>query len=297
MKDRIFGPIQGHEVGATFANRAELAKSGIHKPTQAGISGSQVEGADSIVLSGGYEDDEDHGEVIIYTGHGGQDEVSREQIADQELTRQNLALAISAQQGLPVRVVRGAGHDSLYSPSEGYQYAGIYRVERFWHEPGLSGHQVYRFRLVRTEETELEEAPPKSLPTGGGTKKPGRIKVSTTRVIRDTTLSRRLKGLYDYTCQVCGLRLEGAGGPYAEAAHIRPLGRPHDGPDTYDNLLCLCPNHHYLFDFGAFGIDDDLNLIGLDGALRLHRDHKIERSHLQYHRARFRLLDSANCPV
>ncbi len=37
----------------------------------AGISGSESEGADSIVLSGGYEDDEDLGDEIVYAGHGG----------------------------------------------------------------------------------------------------------------------------------------------------------------------------------------------------------------------------------
>ena len=46
--------------------------------------------------------------------------------------------------------------------------------------------------------------------------------------------------LYDYRCQMCGTRLEGLAGPYAEAAHIRSLGKPHHGPDTLDNLLCLC---------------------------------------------------------
>jgi integrase len=39
----------------------------------AGISGGEREGADSIVVSGGYEDDEDYGDVIVYTGAGGND--------------------------------------------------------------------------------------------------------------------------------------------------------------------------------------------------------------------------------
>ncbi len=63
------------------------------------------------MLSGGYEDDEDLGDEIIYTGHGGQE--NKIQVRDQELTRQNLALAISAQQGLPVRVVRGAAESCV----------------------------------------------------------------------------------------------------------------------------------------------------------------------------------------
>lgn len=290
MTDRIFGSISGYDVGATFPDRVSLAEAGIHKPTQAGISFSKFEGADSIVLSGGYEDDEDYGDSIIYTGQGGQDKVTRKQVEDQQLTRGNLGLVISSQQGLPVRVVRGAGHDSAYSPATGYKYAGIYRVERFWHEPGLSGHQIYRYKLVRTKESDVEQIPGAVLPSDGGTKKPGRIKTTTTRVIRDTNLSRKLKRLYDFTCQICGLRLEGPGGAYAEAAHVRPLGRPHDGPDTYDNLLCLCPNHHYLFDVGAFGVQDDLALIGIEGSLSMHPEHQLNLDQLQYHRAHFRLL-------
>jgi putative restriction endonuclease len=32
-----------------------------------------MNGAESIVVSGGYKDDKDFGDVIVYTGHGGQD--------------------------------------------------------------------------------------------------------------------------------------------------------------------------------------------------------------------------------
>jgi SAD/SRA domain len=54
-------------------DRVDLARSGVHPPRMKGISGSQNEGADSIVVSGGYEDDHDLGDVIIYTGEGGRD--------------------------------------------------------------------------------------------------------------------------------------------------------------------------------------------------------------------------------
>ena len=86
----------------------------------AGISGSQGEGADSIVLSGGYEDDEDLGDEVVYTGHGGRDAESRRQVAHQRLTKGNLALAHSSIEGLPVRVVRGANLGSPYAPGSGY---------------------------------------------------------------------------------------------------------------------------------------------------------------------------------
>jgi putative restriction endonuclease len=105
-KLRMFGPIPKIQPGAVFEDRAALGRAGIHPPTVAGISGSAAEGADSIVLNGGYEDDEDRGNVIIYTGHGGQNS-SGHQVQDQQMTRGNKALAVSRDERLPVRVSRG----------------------------------------------------------------------------------------------------------------------------------------------------------------------------------------------
>ena len=82
---RQFGPIPGVLVGRVFNNRQELSAASVHRPTQAGISGSSQDGSDSIVLNGGYADDEDHGDVIVYTGHGGQDGRGR-QVRDQEVS-------------------------------------------------------------------------------------------------------------------------------------------------------------------------------------------------------------------
>jgi putative restriction endonuclease len=104
----VFGAIPGVPVGSAFASRREAANAGVHRPLQAGISGGAQSGAESIVVPGGYEDDEDRGETIIYSGHGGNDPQTGRQIADQTLTRQNLALAVSSDRGLPVRVLRGA---------------------------------------------------------------------------------------------------------------------------------------------------------------------------------------------
>ena len=70
MPGPVFGHIPGYPVGSRFENRAALAEAGVHRHRQAGISGSATKGADSIVLSGGYEDDQDLGNLIIYTGYG-----------------------------------------------------------------------------------------------------------------------------------------------------------------------------------------------------------------------------------
>lgn len=291
MSDRVFGHIAGFPAGAIFPDRASVHVAGVHRPPVHGISGSKKEGADSIVLSGGYEDDEDFGDEIIYTGYGGRNQNTGKQVADQELDNQNMALAISAQQGLPVRVVRGAKHKSDFAPAEGYQYAGLYRIVSFWHETGQAGYRVWRYRLIKHDGQSWEGEPEIELPTKGGlgTKRPGRITTTITRVIRDTALSRRVKQMHKYTCQFCGERLEGPAGPYAEGAHIRPLGKPHNGPDTLENLLCLCPNHHYLFDVGAIGIDPQYQLIGMDGRLKMHPKHEVSLDAIEYHRTHYGL--------
>lgn len=279
-----FGPISGYDEGAAFGSRAELSRAGIHRPLQAGICGSSSEGAESIVLSGGYEDDKDFGTEIIYTGHGGRDQTSGKQVADQVLTRGNMALAMSQMTGLPVRVVRGAEHNSEFAPVSGYRYDGLFRVEDHWQERGASGFKVWRFRLVVIPQSEHESA---SSQDGDASRPSGRRQTTVARIIRDSRKARQVKKLYDFRCQVCGLRIETASGPYAEAAHIKPLGEPHNGPDTTANILCLCPNHHVMFDFGAIAIGDDLTVIGGDGRLMCNPRHKIELEYLRYHRRHY----------
>jgi putative restriction endonuclease len=80
-------------------------------------------------------------------------------------------------------------------------------------------------------------------------------------------------------------RLETPAGPYAEAAHVRPLGWDHRGPDVPGNVLCLCPNHHVLLDAGAFSVADDLSLVGLPGRCRTTPGHVLDPACLAYHRA------------
>ena len=283
---RIFGEIEGIAAGTEFASRAELAASGIHKPTQAGISGSTSTGADSIVVSGGYEDDEDYGDYIIYGGQVSNDPNTKRQIADAELDRGNLALVVSYNKGLPVRVTRGLG-----SRHHTYRYDGLYLVERWWADRGKSGFKIYCFALRKIDDKPIS-TPAGELPLPFSNHEPGRIKSFTTRIVRDTTAAESVKAMHNYVCQACSSRIERLGGSYAEGAHIQPLGRPHNGPDTADNILCLCPNCHVLFDGWAFSIADDGTLLGaLDGNLNEIETHCVNRDCLAYHR---RLYKEAN---
>ena len=78
-KDFAFGHIEGVQIGHIFSSRNELSASGIHAPTMHGIWGRETEGSCSIVLSGGYEDDIDQQDYILYTGQGGRDEKTGKQ--------------------------------------------------------------------------------------------------------------------------------------------------------------------------------------------------------------------------
>lgn len=85
---------------------------------------------------------------------------------------------------------------------------------------------------------------------------PGNITTQVTRKIRDTVLSKKTKKEFNFKCAVCSLQIFLPNGKcYAEAHHVKPLGAGHDGPDTKDNIIVLCPNHHAEFDYGVIGID------------------------------------------
>ncbi|MFD0167107.1 YDG/SRA domain-containing protein [Streptomyces decoyicus] len=284
-----FGHPPHVRVGDTFKRRRTLARARVHRPIMAGICGTGVSGAESIVVSGGYEDDEDHGEEIIYTGQGGRDEKTKKQCKDQELTLGNAALVTSYSTGTPVRVIRGSGGDRKYSPAAGLRYDGLYRVEEYWSQRGESNFLVWRYRLRAIDSVDKQAATNITHSFPAGNSSPGRKATSTQRIIRSTKVADYVKKMHAYACQVCGLRIETPTGAYAEAAHIKPLGHPHNGPDEIDNVLCLCPNHHTAFDFGMLIINDDRTVMQRGSEpqtyqLREIHGHTINTKYLTYHR-------------
>ena len=115
--------------GVIYRNRRELIEAGLHNHLQKGIGwASDGIGYRSIILSGGYEDDEDYGDEIIYTGDGGRDPKTGRQVRDQIMTEGNLSLSLNMKSGKPIYVIRGSGHRSPYSPPYGYAFAGKYTV-------------------------------------------------------------------------------------------------------------------------------------------------------------------------
>lgn len=196
----IFGEIEGIEEGHWFKSRKEMMPTSFHRNWGAGIDGNGSDGTAAIVLSGGYEDDKDLGDEIIYTGAGGNDTNTRRQIADQTWTnRGNAGLLKSMNEGLPVRVIRGHKHNSPFSPKTGYTYAGLYSVVDAWEEKGKSGFKICRFRLVysgkNSERKSVEEV---ELNLDYDVRDSKRVKGTVIRIVRDTKLAHDIKLLYQY---------------------------------------------------------------------------------------------------
>jgi putative restriction endonuclease len=287
---KFFGEVPGNPVGTTFASRAALSEAQVHRPTMGGTSGNGREGTDSIVVSGGYEDDQDYDDELIYTGHGGNNPATKQQVADQDINAPgNAGLVRSQLDGLPVRVIRGARGNPSHSPQVGFRYDGLYQVVNHWSKAGRSGYRIWQFHLTRLQEDEITALPP-DVESPAGTAGPvPRVTAVVQRQVRNSAVVEAVKRWHGYRCQVCGLTLRVVAGPYAEGAHIRPLGRPHLGPDVPENVLCLCPNDHVLFDNGALYLLDDLTVVDAStghevGVLHQQRNHHVDRAYVRYHR-------------
>lgn len=134
---RIVGCIPGVYIGDVFYFRMELCVVGLHGQSQAGIdylpSSQSANGepiATSVIVSGGYEDDEDAGDVLIYTGHGGLDKFHR-MANHQKLEGGNLALERSMHYGIEIRVIRGLKYEGSLT-TKIYIYDGLYRIVESW---------------------------------------------------------------------------------------------------------------------------------------------------------------------
>ncbi|MET7990384.1 YDG/SRA domain-containing protein [Amycolatopsis sp. NPDC005232] len=290
-----FGEIPKVPEKTIFPDRRAVAARGTHRALQSGIVGTENSGAESIVVSGGYED-RDYGEVIIYTGHGGLDKNGK-RIGDQNFGDPgNAALRTSMRKDNLVRVIRGAHKGSEFGPASGYRYEGLYQVDsadyvrngRFW---------ICQFRMKKAlQEPDVIAAPPVPVALSGvpahgtppaGTLTPGRRTTVVQRTVRITNIAKQVKRIHDDTCQMCGVQLVVGDGTYSEGAHIQALGGPHDGPDVMGNILCLCPNCHVQFDQGAVVIQDDfiIQRNGVpDGALRRNPNHDINLDYIVHHR-------------
>ncbi|KAF9265048.1 SRA-YDG [Marasmius fiardii PR-910] len=151
--DIRFGVPNGVAIGQTFRSRDDVLKAGLHNSRFAGI-GHHNGLAFGIVLSGHYEDDEDKGDEIVYTGTGGQADSFNNpgpQVKDQTFDHE----ANKALQKVAVRVIRKDSRHSKFAPkapkgtTQVYRYDGLYNVVECFEDKGTSGYKICRFRLIR----------------------------------------------------------------------------------------------------------------------------------------------------
>jgi|TARA_B110000879_G_scaffold75519_1_gene105311 putative restriction endonuclease len=286
----FFGELENIKVGQIFKDRDELSKARVHGPTMSGIWGRESEGACSIVLSGGYEDDIDDLNYILYTGQGGQDKPGGKQVSNQEFVRGNKALVLSQKYNLPVRVTRG--HQIPNGPIKGYRYDGLYYVNKFERIKGKGGFYICRFYL--SSEKEIEKLETELKPTlKPDYKRTERSASTVNRLKRNVKLSEEIKKIYEYKCQVCSIFLKTPSGAIAIGAHIKGLGKPHNGPDVIENMICLCPNHHEQFDDYGYYIDPETyeikGLKDFEGKkITINKKHNIDKEFFEYHSLQYK---------
>lgn len=80
------------------------------------------------------------------------------------------------------------------------------------------------------------------------------------RNVRERAFAEAVREAYDYSCAVCGLKLQSIGGQFeAQAAHV--VDRAKGGDDDIRNGVALCRTHHWYFDHNGFTIDSTYDLI------------------------------------
>ncbi|MFN0025511.1 MAG: HNH endonuclease, partial [Parvularculaceae bacterium] len=118
---------------------------------------------------------------------------------------------------------------------------------------------------------------------------------------RDEAFARHVKLAYNATCALTGLSMRNGGGrTEVDAAHIKPVGEGHAGPDSVRNGLALSKTVHWMFDRGLLSVDSDFRILTAkrlvpepiqrllfpSGYIQLPEDKRLHphQSYLAYHR-------------
>ena len=253
MSNFRFGHLNQHEVGSIFKDRKALSHAGIHGPTQAGIWGREKEGACSIVLSGGYED-VDELDYIIYIGEKRR---GSKQETDQEFENGNLALKLSYENKLPIRVTRGYQIENGPQNYKECRYDGIYYINHIERVRGKSGYFICRFHLQSENSREnLEKILADKF-------KPDRLK---NFEVSDSEATVKTRGIYqkifredivlpnyNYQCAVTGIKTPSL----LRAAHIIRWADDKKERMNPRNGICLSVLADACFENGFITIDSD----------------------------------------
>lgn len=224
----------------------------------------------------GYEDEFEDDGTFHYTGEG--------QVGDQTMDRGNKAVKQHRQDGRELHVFE-KDTDGLVTYLGQYVYVRDY--PKTLPDRNNEDRQAIKFELRPVEEVEVET----EIALPEGSQNPKRKRTTSTSPERNGKLVRDLKRLYNDTCQLCGdRRLQGDDIGYSYVHHIKPLGKPHSGPDVPENVIVLCPNHHDDFDNGMLTIDPETLDIIYEYEIELtgetvteKRGHDLKPEYLAYH--------------
>lgn len=94
-----------------------------------------------------------------------------------------------------------------------------------------------------------------------------RKKYSVSQRERDSRFHLAVLDAYDHRCAICGIDIEAV----LQAAHLHPyeVARTNLSADVPEHGICLCANHHLMYDRGLFEIDIASNTLQIiDNKLR-----------------------------
>ncbi len=95
---------------------------------------------------------------------------------------------------------------------------------------------------------------------GGKVYQPEELQDEQTKIVRDAAFRKIVVSTYNYRCAFCGLQIfDSLGQNIVDGSHIMPFSQFYD--DRIDNGLSLCKNHHWAFDRGWFGVNDDYTIV------------------------------------
>jgi putative restriction endonuclease len=122
----------------------------------------------------------------------------------------------------------------------------------------FSGQSSKIEQLALIDEFEIVKS--KLFREGGATYKVEDLEDEENSIVRSGAFRKIVVSLYEQRCAFCRLRVISVEGQnIVDGAHIKPFSEFRD--DRFVNVLALCKNHHWAFDQGWFGIDNDYRIM------------------------------------
>ncbi len=128
-------------------------------------------------------------------------------------------------------------------------------IQKWFPAKAQKFNQLYQVDELQNVQLRLFEK-------GGATYMIGDLTDQDKAFVRNAAFRRIVVSLYEQRCAFCRLKIVSQNSQnIVDGAHIKPFSEFRD--DRFDNGLALCKNHHWAFDRGWFGIDDNFRIVVL----------------------------------